>query len=212
MDQKNQKTLVDFVNWLPQNIDAFEGQIPEEVITPIKNAKKAEEVVNVLNELSKSEEGSTIIESMFNVFKQSKTELFKEGGKLAQGIKKYQWGGITPRKNGVNGYAMTKVDSDGTRRYALTRGNNLGVDYTNLPETATEFSEIAITPTGDTLGYYALGNWAIDDRHRNYITKSAANAIDSLPFIKRLFKKVKGTEIIPEHWKSEFKNNFNLDL
>lgn len=212
MNQKNQKSLEEFVNWLPANIDQFEGQIPEEVAAPIKNAKKAEEVVDVLNELSKTADGNTVIETMFNAFKQSKTSLFREGGKLSQGIKKYQWGGITPRKNGVNGYAMTKVDSDGTRRYVLTRGNNLGVDYTHLPETAAEFSEISITPAGDTLGYYALGNWYMGDKHRYYITKSAANTIDSMPFIKRVLNKIKGDETIPDHWKSEFKSNFNLDL
>lgn len=92
-NQQEQQMLAAFIQWLPKNIAKFQGQIPDEVITPIANAKSDDEVVNVLNQLAQSEEGNQLVSGMFQAFQQSQNQgLFKEGGKLAYGLKKFQRG------------------------------------------------------------------------------------------------------------------------
>lgn len=92
-NQQEQQVMVAFVQWLPKNITKFQGQIPDEIIAPIANAKDENEVVNVLNQLSQSEEGNQLVAGMFEAFQQeSQTGLFKKGGKLEQLLNKYQNG------------------------------------------------------------------------------------------------------------------------
>lgn len=92
MNDTQEKAMSDFINWLPQNIVNFSDQLPKEIIDPIAKAQDPETVVNILNQLSESEEGTQLVKSLFEVF-QSQTGLFKEGGKLYYGLKKMQQGG-----------------------------------------------------------------------------------------------------------------------
>ena len=85
-----QQTMVEFVQWLPQNIEKFRDSIPEEIITPIEQAQDEQEVVNVLNQLSKAEGGKEIITTLFKGFQESKSQMFKQGGKLAFGLHRFQ--------------------------------------------------------------------------------------------------------------------------
>ena len=91
--------MVAFVQWLPQNIKQFEGSLPKEIIEPIATAQSPEEVVNILNQLSQSQEGNQIVSTMFQAFQESqKTGMFAKGGKLGQLLNKYQNGGSTSLK------------------------------------------------------------------------------------------------------------------
>lgn len=94
MNSEQQQTMAAFVQWLPQNIKQFEGSLPKEIIEPIARAQSPEEVVNVLNQLSQSQEGNQIVSTMFKAFQESqKTGMFAKGGKLGQLLNKYQNGG-----------------------------------------------------------------------------------------------------------------------
>ena len=97
MEQNQQQELAEFVQWLPSNIAQFQGQVPDEIIQPIAEAQDPKQVVEVLNELSQSEEGKQLVSGMFQAFQQSKQGMFKTGGKLAQGVLKFQDGGKARR-------------------------------------------------------------------------------------------------------------------
>lgn len=90
-----------FIQWLPQNIQQFEGSLPKEIIEPIATAQSPEEVVNVLNQLSQSQEGNQVISAMFQAFQESqKAGMFAKGGKLNYLVQKYQnAAGNLPKKD-----------------------------------------------------------------------------------------------------------------
>ena len=107
MNNNQQQTMAAFIQWLPQNIQKFEGSLPKEIIEPIAAAQSPEEVVNVLNQLSQSQEGNQVVSVMFQTFQESqKTGMFAKGGKLGQLLNKYQKGGRVsePIKNDWNDY------------------------------------------------------------------------------------------------------------
>ena len=99
MNNEQQQMMAAFVQWLPQNIKQFEGSLPKEIIEPIAVAQSPEEVVNILNQLSQSQEGNQIVSTMFQAFQKSqKTGMFAKGGKLGQLLNKYQNGGSVSLK------------------------------------------------------------------------------------------------------------------
>lgn len=101
MNNDQQQTMVAFIQWLPQNVQQFEGSLPKDIIDPIATAQSPEEVVNVLNQLSQSQEGNQIVSAMFQAFQESqKAGMFAKGGKLDYLIKKYQnAAGNLPKKD-----------------------------------------------------------------------------------------------------------------
>ena len=99
MNNEQQQMVAAFVQWLPQNIKQFEGSLPKEIIEPIATAQSPEDVVNILNQLSQSQEGNQIVSTMFQAFQESqKTGMFAKGGKLGQLLNKYQNGGSASLK------------------------------------------------------------------------------------------------------------------
>lgn len=90
-----------FIQWLPQNIQQFEGSLPKDIIDPIAAAQSPEEVVNVLNQLSQSQEGTQVVSVMFQAFQESqKAGMFAKGGKLNYLVQKYQnAAGNLPKKD-----------------------------------------------------------------------------------------------------------------
>ena len=99
MNNEQQQMMAAFIQWLPQNIKQFEGSLPKEIIEPIATAQSPEEVVNILNQLSQSQEGNQIVSTMFQAFQESqKTGMFAKGGKLGQLLNKYQNGGSASLK------------------------------------------------------------------------------------------------------------------
>ena len=117
MNNDQQQTMAAFIQWLPQNIQQFEESLPKEIIEPIAAAQSPEEVVNVLNQLSQSQEGNQIVSTMFQAFQESqKTGMFKKGGKLEQLLTKYQLGGSLRQRGKLNAYrgSYPKYVNDGT--------------------------------------------------------------------------------------------------
>ena len=107
MNNDQQQTMAAFIQWLPQNIQQFEWSLSKEIIEPIAAAQSPEEVVNVLNQLSQSQEGNQVVSVMFQAFQESqKTGMFSKGGKLEQLLNKYQKGGRVsePIKSNWNDY------------------------------------------------------------------------------------------------------------
>lgn len=117
MNNEQQQMMAAFIQWLPQNIQQFEGSLPKEIIEPIATAQSPEEVVNVLNQLSQSQEGNQIVSTIFQAFQESqKTGMFKKGGKLEQLLTKYQSGGSLRQRGKLNAYrgSYPKYVNDGT--------------------------------------------------------------------------------------------------
>ena len=101
MNNDQQQTMMAFIQWLPQNVQQFEGSLPKDIIDLIAAAQSPEEVVNVLNQLSQSQEGTQLVSVMFQAFQESqKAGMFAKGGKLDYLIKKYQnAAGNLPKKD-----------------------------------------------------------------------------------------------------------------
>ena len=120
MNNEQQQTMAAFVQWLPQNIQQFEGSLPKEIIEPIATAQSPEEVVNVLNQLSQSQEGNQVISAMFQAFQESKKAgMFAKGGKLDYLIQKYQnaAGNLPKRDNTFMREIRAVGDTTDTKQY-----------------------------------------------------------------------------------------------
>ena len=99
MNNEQEQMMAAFIQWLPQNVQQFEGSLPKDIIDPIAGAQSPEEVVNVLNQLSQSQEGTQLVSVMFQAFQESqKAGMFAKGGKLGQLLNKYQSGGSASLK------------------------------------------------------------------------------------------------------------------
>ena len=103
-----------FIQWLPQNIQKFEGIVPEKTIIAIASAQSAEEVIKELNKLA--QEGNEIIPEMIKTFQESSTSKMFNGGKLKQLLDKYQIGGPLRKRGRLNAYigSYPKYTNDGT--------------------------------------------------------------------------------------------------
>ena len=117
MNNEQEQKIIAFIQWLPQNIQRFEGMVSEETIREIASAKSAEEVAAALDKLSKEQGGNEIIPHMVEVFQESqKTGMFAKGGKLEQLLTKYQSGGSLRQRGKLNAYrgSYPKYVNDGT--------------------------------------------------------------------------------------------------
>ena len=101
MNNDQQQKMVAFMQWLPQNIQQFEGVVPEKTIKAIASAQSVEEVVIALNEFSKQQDGKKVIPQMIQAFQESqKAGVFAKGGKLNYLVQKYQnAAGNLPKKD-----------------------------------------------------------------------------------------------------------------
>lgn len=91
----NEKDLVQFIEWLPQNIEEFRDKTPENVVT-------------ILNQMQETDEGKQTIVDLINQYKES-LKMFKKGGKIDQLLNKYQSGGRTTKINPNNQTAINKA-------------------------------------------------------------------------------------------------------
>lgn len=117
MNNEQEQKIIAFIQWLPQNIQRFEGMVSEETIREIASAKSVEEVAAALDKLSKEQGGNEIIPHMVEVFQKSqKTGMFAKGGKLEQLLTKYQSGGSLRQRGKLNAYrgSYPKYVNDGT--------------------------------------------------------------------------------------------------
>ena len=117
MNNEQEQKIIAFIQWLPQNIQRFEGVVPEKTIKAIASAQSVEEVVIALNEFSQQQEGGQVIPQMFQAFQESqKAGMFKKGGKLEQLLTKYQSGGFLRQRGKLNAYrgSYPKYVNDGT--------------------------------------------------------------------------------------------------
>lgn len=120
MNNEQQQMIAAFVQWLPQNIQQFEKSLPKEIIEPIATAQSPEEIVNILNQLSQSQEGNQVVSAMFQAFQESrKTGMFAKGGKLDYLIQKYQnAAGNLPKKDNTFMREIRAVgDTTDTKQY-----------------------------------------------------------------------------------------------
>ena len=101
MNNDQQQKMVAFMQWLPQNIQQFEGVVPEKTIKAIASAQSVEEVVVALNEFSQQQDGKKVIPQMIQAFQESqKAGMFAKGGKLNYLVQKYQnAAGNLPKKD-----------------------------------------------------------------------------------------------------------------
>lgn len=76
--------LAAFVEWLPSNVEEFKNKNPKEIVT-------------ILNEMSKTDEGINIISELINQFKET-TQMFKTGGKLDLLVSKFKNGGESKQR------------------------------------------------------------------------------------------------------------------
>ena len=126
MNNDQKQTMAAFIQWLPQNIQQFEGSLPKEVIEPIAAAQSPEEVVTVLNQLSQSQEGNQVVSAIFQAFQESqKAGMFAKGGKLGQLLNKYQIGGALRKRDELNAHRGSYPDRQTMERnYIDMHGTN----------------------------------------------------------------------------------------
>ena len=188
MNSEQEQKIIAFIQWLPQNIQQFEGIVPEKTIRAIASAKSAEEVAAALDKFSKEQGGNEIISHMAEVFQKSLTSKMFNGGKLKQLLDKCQNGNkiTTPRKDGVMGEASSETLSDGTKRYTLTRrrtGKDGNVWYDD--------TKLYISPQDTVVNIGQTGKrdpGLMDLLGTNYYTPTAIeNRKKKNPIIARLF-------------------------
>ena len=114
MTKEQEQIMVAFIQWLPQNIQKFEGMVPGKTIMAIASAQSADEVVYELNKLA--QEGGEIIPEMMKTFQESLTSKMFNGGKLKQLLDKYQVGGSLRERGKLNAYrgSYPEYINDGT--------------------------------------------------------------------------------------------------
>ena len=114
MTKEQEQTMAAFIQWLPQNIQKFEGMVPGKTIMAIASAQSADEVVFELNKLA--QEGGEIIPEMMKTFQESLTSKMFNGGKLKQLLDKYQVGGSLRERGKLNAYrgSYPEYTNDGT--------------------------------------------------------------------------------------------------
>lgn len=114
MTKEQEQTMAAFIQWLPQNIQKFEGMVPGKTIMAIASAQSADEVVYELNKLA--QERGEIIPEMMKTFQESLTSKMFNGGKLKQLLDKYQIGGSLRKRGKLNAYSGSypKYTNDGT--------------------------------------------------------------------------------------------------
>ena len=191
----NNKELIYFVEWLPENSGLFEGMTIEETVSKI-------------NELSTSDEGKQTLEQLTKRYKGM--ELFKKGGKLHQ-LLCFKSGGKAPgcgcnkkiekgkngvdkvvekRNDGVNGSYSRETLNNGTIIEQLSRRN---------PDESVTYTERQITPR-DT-SYYMYNNTTPPmDRYvisGKYVTPTKYNNMGWLG--KRIIAGVR-----PDSWDAKF--------
>lgn len=71
--------LQKFIEWLPQNIEEFKD-------------KSADEIAQILNQLSQTDEGKQQLNQLMEEFNSSVAQ-FRAGGKFASFVKKFRYGG-----------------------------------------------------------------------------------------------------------------------
>ena len=116
MNNEQEQDVMAFIQWLPQNIQRFEGMVPEKTIMAITSAQSTEEVIAALDEFSQQQGGDKIIPHMVEVFKKSLTSKMFNGGKLKQLLDKYQVGGSLRERGKLNAYrgSYPEYTNDGT--------------------------------------------------------------------------------------------------
>ena len=114
MTKEQEQTMAAFIQWLPQNIQKFEGMVPGKTIMAIASAQSADKVVYELNKLA--QEGGEIIPEMMKTFQESLTSKMFNGGKLKQLLDKYQVGGSLRERGKLNAYrgSYPEYTNDGT--------------------------------------------------------------------------------------------------
>lgn len=114
MTKEQEQTMAAFIQWLPQNIQKFEGMVPGKTIMAISSAQSADEVVYELNKLA--QERGEIIPEMMKTFQESLTSKMFNGGKLKQLLDKYQVGGSLRERGKLNAYrgSYPEYTNDGT--------------------------------------------------------------------------------------------------
>lgn len=189
------KELINFVEWLPENSDLFEGMTIEETVSKI-------------NELSTSDEGKQTLEQLTKWYKGM--ELFKKGGKLHQ-LLCFKSGGKAPgcgcnkkiekgkngvdkvvekRNDGVNGSYSRETLNNGTIIEQLSRRNpDESVTYTERQITPRDTSYYMFNNTTPPMDRYVVGN--------KFVTPTAYENMGWLG--KRFISGVR-----PAHWDEKF--------
>lgn len=224
MANNQEQVMAAFVQWLPKGIVKFKDQLPQEVVEPIANSQSPDEVVEVLNELSKSEQGKQVVQSLYQAFEKDNsatdTGMFKAGGKLSIGLRKFQEGGETGviaylRKNNPTvkekqvvlnkrypsfpdmGYRRTLAN--GATQIEIVRPGF--IDATGYPR-YHESSSITISPDKrDTTGYF-IRDWGNNYQDDFYVTKKYK---EEHPW------RSLGKKVIPQRWLDNMKDAGLLD-
>lgn len=186
MNNEQEQKIIAFIQWLPQNIQRFEGMVPEETIREIASAKSTEEVAAALDKLSKEQGGDEIIPHMVEVFQESqKAEMFAKGGKLEQLLNKYQIGGPLRKRDELNAYRGSYPDRQTMERNYIDRhgANTENVFSRNTLEHNVVTSGIKGVPRSISV----ITNHDIPAKPNIYIDANGLKSGRNPGFFRRLF-------------------------
>lgn len=98
----NDQEMIEFEQWLPQGVQMLSDKLPEEFVNVVSQAKSVEEIDNILNNLSQSEEGAQLINALYQAYKQISSQQnvvgsMKAGGKLDYFVNCFGRGGKTDK-------------------------------------------------------------------------------------------------------------------
>lgn len=195
MNNEQEQKIIAFIQWLPQNIQRFEGIVPEKTFKAIASAKSTEEVAAALDECSKEQGGDEIISHMVEVFQESqKTEMFAKGGKLEQLLNKYQIGGPLRESNKLNAHRGSYPDRQTMERNYIDRhgANTENVFSRNNLEHNVVTSGIKGVPRSISV----ITNHDIPAKPDIYIDANGLKSRRNPGFFRRLFENFRTPEFM----------------
>lgn len=197
MNNEQEQKIIAFIQWLPQNIQRFEGIVPEKTFKAIASAKSTEEVAAALDKFSKEEGGNETISHMVEVFQESqKAEMFAKGGKLEQLLNKYQIGGPLRKRDELNAHRGSYPDRQTMERNYIDRhgANTENVFSRNTLEHNVVTSGIKGVPRSISV----ITNHDIPAKPDIYIDANGLKSGRNPGFFRRLF----GNFLTPEFMNS----------
>lgn len=186
MNNEQEQKIIAFIQWLPQNIQRFEGIVPEKTFKAIASAKSTEEVAAALDKFSKEEGGNETISHMVEVFQESqKAEMFAKGGKLEQLLNKYQIGGPLRKRDELNAHRGSYPDRQTMERNYIDRhgANTKNVFSRNSLEHNVVTSGIKGVPRSISV----ITNHDIPAKPDIYIDANGLKSERNPGFFRRLF-------------------------
>lgn len=95
----NEQEMMAFMEWIPGAVAQLQDQLPQEFVQAVSQAQSVEDIDGILTEMAQSDEGSQLINALYQAFQQSNAQQsslmasMKKGGKIDYFVNCFAKGG-----------------------------------------------------------------------------------------------------------------------